>query len=115
MSKPKESEVSDDVYSEQFTTTDPREMRKKMMGMACGFPFDEDAPSRSMVIGSIIRNVRDMAAVAGLSGEDLHTVLAWHLMHHAARMERMALENEMLRPARQIIDGHAAARANAGL
>lgn len=83
--------------------TDTREMRKRLMEMALGRPFDDRDPHPSICCG-IIRNVRDAACYAGLSGEDLYTMMAWHLLHHAARMEKVALRQAMLEPATQTID-----------
>jgi hypothetical protein len=88
--------MSDDEY----LITDPCEMRRRFNEMGRGRSFHDDR--RISGVDAIVRNVNSMAEIQGLSGEDRYTVLAWHLMHTAAKLERMALEQAMLAPPRPI-------------
>jgi hypothetical protein len=87
--------------SDEHLITDPREMRIKLQEMRRGRSFYDDR--RISTVDSIVRAVHDRAEMEGLSGEDRYTVMAWHLMHMAARLESLVLENEMLRPPRAFI------------
>jgi hypothetical protein len=86
--------MSDDEY----LITDPREMRQRLNEMGRGRSFHDDR--RISGVDALVRNVNTMADVQGLSGEDRYTVLAWHLMHMAARLEAVALQEAMLAPPR---------------
>lgn len=86
--------------TDEHSITDPREMRQRFNEMRMGRSFfDDRTPSTA---DAIVRNVGAKAEMQGLSGEDRYTVLAWHLMHMAVRLERMALEQAMLSPPRPI-------------
>lgn len=86
--------------TDEHSITDPREMRQRFNEMRRGRSFCDDRTPNTVDV--IVRNVNTMAEIRGLSGEDRYTVLAWHLMHMAARLEKMALAQAMLSPPRPI-------------
>lgn len=87
-----------------YDTTDVRQMRRELKELARDWcRFDERAASFPSACSSIVRNCFMMAEANGLSGEDLYTVMAWHLQKHAAEMEKFALNDAMLRPPPMII------------
>jgi hypothetical protein len=86
------------VNHDQFTVTDPREMRIKLEEMRRGRSFYNDG--RISGVDAIVRSVHDLAEMRGLSGEDRYTVMAWHLLNMAARLEELALEVARTQPAR---------------
>lgn len=86
------------MSNDEYTITDPREMRIKLQEMRRGRSFYDDR--RFSSVDALVRNVHDMAEINGLSGEDRYTVMAWHLLHTAARLEKLALEFANTQPAR---------------
>lgn len=70
---------------------DPREMRKALNRIARTGTMEGDRTGLS-ASAMIVRNVAVMASVRGLSGEDHYTMLAWHLLEHARRMEQILLD-----------------------
>lgn len=89
------------IADDEFTATDPREMRVKMQEMRRGRSFYDDR--RNSTVEVIVRNVHMQADIQGLSGEDRYTVMAWHLMHMAAKLEKTVLDTAMLAPAKTIV------------
>ena len=90
--------------SDEHKVTDPREMRQRLDEIARGVPFSTEGRAPALnICGAIVRNVRDMAQIAGYSGEDRYTALAWHLLHHASRMEQAVLQQVALAPRLGII------------
>jgi hypothetical protein len=89
------------IADDQHAIFEPREMRIKLQEMRRGRSFHDD--QRMSVVDSIVRNCHDQAEIQGLSGEDRYTVMAWHLMHMAARLEKQVLEFAMLSPAPAIV------------
>jgi hypothetical protein len=86
--------------NDEHAITDPREMRQRFSEIRWGRSFSGNlAPS---TVDTIVHRVSSSAEIQGLSGEDRYTVLAWHLMHMAARLEADAIQAAMLAPPRPI-------------
>jgi hypothetical protein len=89
-----------DMSDDEYLITEPREIRQRLNEMGRGRSFYDDR--RISGVDALVRNVNMMAEMQGLSGEDRYTVMAWHLMHMAAKLEAVALEQAMLAPPRPI-------------
>jgi hypothetical protein len=61
------------------------------------------APDGPCIAGGVLRRVDSMALAQGLSAEDKYALMAYHLLHHAARMEKMALDAAALSESRVLI------------
>jgi hypothetical protein len=91
--------------SEALALTDPREMRQELMRSArTGRPLLDGGHYANLAMSSpILRNVYCWAEAQGLSGEDLHTALAWNLAVHCQDVEERFMQDPMLRPAPRVV------------
>ena len=86
--------------------TDPREIRKQLLELA----LTGSMPGRRGIISAcsaLVHNCMRTAQAQGLSGEDTYTLIAWHLLHQAMRLEKIVLDDAYSRPAPQLVADHA--------
>ncbi len=77
--------------------TDPREMRKQLLELSLTGSMPGHRKGVSSC-GAMVRNCMRAGEAMGLSGEDTYTLMAWCLLHQAMRLEKMVLDELMLRP-----------------
>lgn len=93
----------DDTTPGSEHITDPREMRKRLLELALTGTMPGHRSRSISAPGYIVRSSMKMAEAMGLSGEDTYTVIAWHLLHQAMRLEKLIFDEVMTRPPRPIV------------